>query len=123
LSVEVTRKLIVIIACVAALTFGSRRKWLRRTETLILGVAIIFFAFAWLLVSLVPVALEIPGPRWREILIAIAMDLPMSLALAVGLWFLIRRMRRDEASGSAKPPPARREKGPSPRASEIRKRK
>ena len=111
MSHELTLKLLVIISCFAALTFAGSRKWLRPLETTILGIAIIFWATGWLLQTLMPkVAMPIYGPGWHALLLAAAMTLPMTLALSVGLWLLVRRMRRSAGGPSTPPSPLPRRK-------------
>lgn len=111
MSHEITQKLVVIIACYAVLAFVGTRRWLRSTEAVVLGVAMIFWAIAWLMASLVKVTVPLYGPGWRSSLIAFAMTIPMTLAMAVGLWFLARRIQRDvSASPPASNPPRRRKR-------------
>jgi len=110
LSHELTLKLLVIISCFAALTFVGSRKWLRPTETVILGIAMIFWATGWLMETLVRLTEVLYGSGPRPVLIAITMTLPMTLSMSVGLWFLIRRMKRNESLPPVAPSPARRRK-------------
>ena len=99
---EITEKLVVVIACYAALAFVGSRRWIRPAEAIVVGAAMIFWAVAWLTATLIKVTVPIYGPGWRPALVAIAMTIPMALAMAVGLWFVIRRMKRDASA----PPPA-----------------
>lgn len=108
MSHEVTVKLLVIITCFAVLTFAGSRRWLRSIETIIIGLAMIFWATGWLLESLVHLSVSLYGASLRAALVAIGLTFPVTLAMSVGLWFLVRRMRKN-AGGASSP------SSPSPR--------
>ena len=105
MSHEVTLKLLVILSCFAVLTFAGSRKWLRPTETIIVGIAMIFWASAWLLETLLRLTVALYGDKARAILIAVAMTLPMTLSMSAGLWFLVRRMRKNPPPAPSSPNP------------------
>lgn len=107
---EITEKLVVIIACYAALAFVGTRRWIRPAEAIVVGAAMIFWAIAWLTATLIKVTVPIYGPGWRPALVAIVMTIPMALAMAVGLWFLVRRMKRPASSAPASPQKSRRKR-------------
>ncbi|HEX5323119.1 MAG TPA: hypothetical protein VFW40_04980 [Capsulimonadaceae bacterium] len=98
---DLTLRLIVILMCFAALTFAGSRRWLRVPEAVVVGIAIIFWATGWLMAELVKVTVPLYGHGLKPALIAGLLTLPMTLALSVGLWLLVRRMRRNEASPQA----------------------
>lgn len=111
MSHELTQKLVVIVACYAALAFVGSRRWLRPLEIVIIGVAMIFWAAGWLMRTLVPqVTIPLYGPGWRAVGLGAALTFPVVLAMAVGLRLLTRWMRRNVPRPTAGALPRRRRK-------------
>ena len=83
-------RLTVVLAAYALLAFAGKRRWLRPNEILWVGLAEIFWALAWLLQpTILVVRTHILG-RDKAALVSLGMVLPVLIAMAVGLRFIMK---------------------------------
>ncbi len=96
-------RLTVVIAAYALLAFAGKRRWLRPTELLWVGLAEIFWALAWLLQPTILVVRSHILGRDKAALISIGMVLPVLIAMGIGLRFIMRAAGQAvEATASVK---------------------
>jgi hypothetical protein len=92
-----TQRLILIIGAVAMLTFAGRRKWISATETAWIGTALIFASTGWVLQAVLNITRSDFPDRVQAIWMAVAMTAPLIIALAIGLFMLVRRLKSSPA--------------------------
>ncbi len=105
---DLSLRLLAVLAASALLTYAGRRRWITPGETLAVGIAMIFCASGWVMQSIVPHTMAAYGVPSTALLVAVALTAPLILSLAGGLYFLVRRLRKDASPSSSPAQPPRR---------------
>jgi hypothetical protein len=94
MNVIIIQRLVCLLGGVTILSFAGRRHWLTYLETALIGTAMIFAATGWILPAILNVTIADFPDRLQAVLIASAIMLPLDAALIVGLFFLVKSLKR-----------------------------
>jgi hypothetical protein len=105
--------LVIVLAVYALVILAGRRNWLRGPELMWVGLAMIFWAIAFLLQPIVTIVRIHYGAAGAYIPISAGLIAPLVIAMAFGLRYTMRRVaKQSESPAASLGPPGAGGRGP-----------